>query len=145
MYERLEEMDSDSAESNASVILAGLGFTKEMMGQTTKEFSGGWRCAPPGRASAVLCNVHLCVLCFVYVVSCVLCVLCVLCVCCVGCVCMSLSLCCVCGASLCVCDVLVCRGEGGYIRSHVAKAMMASTPIQQTRSLALRRAAGPKP
>lgn len=43
VYERLEELDSDSAESNAAVILSGLGFDTEMMKQKTREFSGGWR------------------------------------------------------------------------------------------------------
>ena len=43
VYERLEELDSDGAESNAATILAGLGFDNEMMMKPTKEFSGGWR------------------------------------------------------------------------------------------------------
>ena len=43
VYERLEALDSDAAESNAATILAGLGFDAEMMQQKTKEFSGGWR------------------------------------------------------------------------------------------------------
>ena len=43
VYERLEELDSDSAESNAATILAGLGFDSEMMQKPTREFSGGWR------------------------------------------------------------------------------------------------------
>jgi len=36
-------MGSDAAESQASKILAGLGFTKDMQGRPTKSFSGGWR------------------------------------------------------------------------------------------------------
>ncbi|KAL0381880.1 UNVERIFIED_CONTAM: ABC transporter F family member 4 [Sesamum angustifolium] len=36
-------MGSDAAEAQASKILAGLGFTKDMQGRPTKSFSGGWR------------------------------------------------------------------------------------------------------
>ena len=43
IYERLDEMDADKAEVNASRILNGLGFTKSMMLTKTKDFSGGWR------------------------------------------------------------------------------------------------------
>ena len=43
IYERLEEMDAATAEARASAILYGLGFTKKMMMQPTKSFSGGWR------------------------------------------------------------------------------------------------------
>ena len=40
---RLEEIDAYSAESRASGILAGLGFTKDMQSWPTKALSGGWR------------------------------------------------------------------------------------------------------
>nr|KYP63230.1 ABC transporter F family member 4 [Cajanus cajan] len=40
---RQELMGSDAAEAQASKILAGLGFTKDMQGRPTKSFSGGWR------------------------------------------------------------------------------------------------------
>ncbi|KAL3325904.1 hypothetical protein AABB24_036895 [Solanum stoloniferum] len=43
LYERLQVMGSDAAEAQASKILAGLGFTKEMQGRATRSFSGGWR------------------------------------------------------------------------------------------------------
>jgi ATPase subunit of ABC transporter with duplicated ATPase domains len=43
LYERLEELDSATAEVRASSILHGLGFTPKMQQMTTKEFSGGWR------------------------------------------------------------------------------------------------------
>ncbi|KAL2643802.1 hypothetical protein R1flu_011389 [Riccia fluitans] len=43
VYERLQTLDSDAAESRASKILAGLGFTPAMQGRPTKSFSGGWR------------------------------------------------------------------------------------------------------
>ncbi|KAI5684485.1 hypothetical protein M9H77_05713 [Catharanthus roseus] len=43
LYEKLELMGSDAAEAQASKILAGLGFTKEMQGRPTRSFSGGWR------------------------------------------------------------------------------------------------------
>ncbi|KAL3331994.1 hypothetical protein AABB24_032557 [Solanum stoloniferum] len=43
LYERLQLMGSDAAEAQASKILAGLGFTKEMQGRATRSFSGGWR------------------------------------------------------------------------------------------------------
>lgn len=37
------EIEADTAESRASVILTGLGFTSEMQDKATKEYSGGWR------------------------------------------------------------------------------------------------------
>ncbi|KAK9043002.1 hypothetical protein V6N11_071353 [Hibiscus sabdariffa] len=43
LYERLQILGSDAAEAQASKILAGLGFTKEMQGRSTRSFSGGWR------------------------------------------------------------------------------------------------------
>ncbi|XP_068329230.1 ABC transporter F family member 4-like [Pyrus communis] len=43
LYEKLQLMGSDSAEAQASKILAGLGFTQDMQGRPTKSFSGGWR------------------------------------------------------------------------------------------------------
>uniref|UniRef100_A0A7N0RGY2 ABC transporter domain-containing protein n=1 Tax=Kalanchoe fedtschenkoi TaxID=63787 RepID=A0A7N0RGY2_KALFE len=43
LYERLQIMGSDAAEAQASKILAGLGFTKDMQGRATRSFSGGWR------------------------------------------------------------------------------------------------------
>lgn len=43
VYERLEELDAATAETRAAKILSGLGFTTEMQGKRTKEFSGGWR------------------------------------------------------------------------------------------------------
>jgi ATP-binding cassette subfamily F protein 2 len=43
IYERLEEIDSDNAETRAATILSGLGFDHENQLRATKEFSGGWR------------------------------------------------------------------------------------------------------
>ncbi|CAH8353534.1 unnamed protein product [Eruca vesicaria subsp. sativa] len=43
LYERLQILGSDAAEAQASKILAGLGFTKDMQVRPTKSFSGGWR------------------------------------------------------------------------------------------------------
>jgi len=43
VYDRLDQLDANTAESRATTILFGLGFTVAMMNQTTKEFSGGWR------------------------------------------------------------------------------------------------------
>ena len=43
IYERLEQMDASTAETRASKILSGLGFTPEKQSKKTKEFSGGWR------------------------------------------------------------------------------------------------------
>mmetsp|Transcript_1345 Transcript_1345/g.1578 ORF Transcript_1345/g.1578 Transcript_1345/m.1578 type:complete len:629 (-) Transcript_1345:3743-5629(-) len=43
IYERLDEMDAETAEMRAASILSGLGFTKEMQAKATKDFSGGWR------------------------------------------------------------------------------------------------------
>ncbi|XVF04843.1 hypothetical protein REPUB_Repub05bG0120300 [Reevesia pubescens] len=43
LYEKLQILGSDAAEAQASKILAGLGFTKEMQGRSTRSFSGGWR------------------------------------------------------------------------------------------------------
>ncbi|XP_022756184.1 ABC transporter F family member 4-like [Durio zibethinus] len=42
-YEKLQILGSDAAEAQASKILAGLSFTKEMQGRPTRSFSGGWR------------------------------------------------------------------------------------------------------
>jgi ATP-binding cassette subfamily F protein 3 len=41
--EKLNEMESDKAESRAASILFGLGFTKESQQNATNTFSGGWR------------------------------------------------------------------------------------------------------
>ena len=43
VYERLDALDADTAEVRARLILKGLGFTHEMQGKLTKDFSGGWR------------------------------------------------------------------------------------------------------
>jgi len=43
IYERLETMDAATAETRASKILSGLGFSPWKQGQPTKSFSGGWR------------------------------------------------------------------------------------------------------
>ncbi|GMH15944.1 hypothetical protein Nepgr_017785 [Nepenthes gracilis] len=43
LYEKLQLVGSDAAEAQASKILAGLGFTKDMQARATKSFSGGWR------------------------------------------------------------------------------------------------------
>eukprot|EP00916_Digyalum_oweni_P006269 GHVL01010833.1.p1 GENE.GHVL01010833.1~~GHVL01010833.1.p1 ORF type:complete len:707 (+),score=140.26 GHVL01010833.1:39-2159(+) len=43
IFQRLEAIDSSTAESRASSILSGLGFTTEMQKKSTKAFSGGWR------------------------------------------------------------------------------------------------------
>jgi ATP-binding cassette subfamily F protein 2 len=43
IYERLEAMDSATAEMRAAQILHGLGFTKKMQNKKTRDFSGGWR------------------------------------------------------------------------------------------------------
>ncbi|KAK3609470.1 hypothetical protein CHS0354_020404 [Potamilus streckersoni] len=43
IYEELRAIGADSAEPRARRILAGLGFTAEMMERKTKDLSGGWR------------------------------------------------------------------------------------------------------
>ena len=43
LYEQLHILGSDATEAQASKILAGLGFTKDMQGHPTRSFSGGWR------------------------------------------------------------------------------------------------------
>lgn len=43
VYERLDDLDADTAEVRARSILSGLGFSHEMQGKVTKDFSGGWR------------------------------------------------------------------------------------------------------
>ncbi|KAK0065576.1 ATP-binding cassette sub-family F member 1 [Biomphalaria pfeifferi] len=43
VYEELRAINADAAEPKARRILAGLGFTKEMMNRATKDLSGGWR------------------------------------------------------------------------------------------------------
>lgn len=43
VYDELRAINADAAEPKARRILAGLGFTKEMMSRATKDLSGGWR------------------------------------------------------------------------------------------------------
>lgn len=43
IYEKLQEIDSDTAESRAAAILNGLGFSQESQHRKTNTFSGGWR------------------------------------------------------------------------------------------------------
>jgi len=43
IYHRLEEIEADTAEARAAVVLTGLGFDKDMQARATKTFSGGWR------------------------------------------------------------------------------------------------------
>ncbi|KAG7155982.1 ATP-binding cassette sub-family F member 1-like [Homarus americanus] len=43
VYDELKAIGADKAEPKARRILAGLGFTREMQGRATKNFSGGWR------------------------------------------------------------------------------------------------------
>jgi ATP-binding cassette subfamily F protein 3 len=43
IYGKLEFIEADKAESRASTILSGLGFSPEEQKQPTKSFSGGWR------------------------------------------------------------------------------------------------------
>ncbi|PWZ03344.1 P-loop containing nucleoside triphosphate hydrolase protein [Testicularia cyperi] len=42
-YEELEELDPNTFETKAGMILHGLGFSQEMMKKPTKDMSGGWR------------------------------------------------------------------------------------------------------
>ena len=42
IYDRLEQLDADTAEAKAGHILSGLGFTAEMQSKKCKDFSGGW-------------------------------------------------------------------------------------------------------
>ncbi|KAJ3051263.1 hypothetical protein HK097_007748 [Rhizophlyctis rosea] len=43
VYAKLEEIEADKAESKASTILNGLGFSPEQQQAATRTFSGGWR------------------------------------------------------------------------------------------------------
>lgn len=43
VYDRMAEMGASSAESRASKILHGLGFSESMQKRSTQSFSGGWR------------------------------------------------------------------------------------------------------
>ena len=43
VYERLDEIEADSATARAGQILGGLGFDPEEQLKATKDFSGGWR------------------------------------------------------------------------------------------------------
>ena len=43
IYERLDELEAGRAESTASRLLHGLGFTPLMQATKTRDFSGGWR------------------------------------------------------------------------------------------------------
>lgn len=40
---RLEGLDASTSEARAGKLLHGLGFTKRMQAQRTRDFSGGWR------------------------------------------------------------------------------------------------------
>lgn len=40
VYERLDDISADTAEARAANILHGLGFSKAMQNQKTKDFSG---------------------------------------------------------------------------------------------------------
>ena len=55
IYQRLNEIDSWTAEARAATICAGLGFTAHMLTMKTKELSGGWRMRV-SLASALLVN-----------------------------------------------------------------------------------------
>ena len=43
IFDRLDAMDSATAEKRAAELLHGLGFSKEMQNKKTRDFSGGWR------------------------------------------------------------------------------------------------------
>lgn len=43
IYNRLDQLDASTAQSRATSILFGLGFTPAMQSMKTREFSGGWR------------------------------------------------------------------------------------------------------
>jgi len=43
VYERLDELETETATKRAGEILHGLGFSKAMQVKQTKDFSGGWR------------------------------------------------------------------------------------------------------
>lgn len=43
VYERLDDLSADTAETRAAWILHGLGFNKQMQQKKTRDFSGGWR------------------------------------------------------------------------------------------------------
>lgn len=43
VYAELQALEADKAPARAGIILAGLGFTKEMQAAATRTFSGGWR------------------------------------------------------------------------------------------------------
>jgi len=43
VFQQLDEMEAETAETRAAGILWGLGFDKAMQAKKTKEFSGGWR------------------------------------------------------------------------------------------------------
>eukprot|EP01065_Artemidia_motanka_P025217 TRINITY_DN3015_c0_g2_i1.p2 TRINITY_DN3015_c0_g2~~TRINITY_DN3015_c0_g2_i1.p2 ORF type:complete len:763 (+),score=291.23 TRINITY_DN3015_c0_g2_i1:86-2374(+) len=43
IYQRLDELEADTAETRACQILAGLGFDHEMQQRPTRSYSGGWR------------------------------------------------------------------------------------------------------
>jgi ATP-binding cassette, subfamily F, member 3 len=43
VYQELQNLEADKAPARASIILAGLGFDKNMQAAATRTFSGGWR------------------------------------------------------------------------------------------------------
>ncbi|KAJ3389194.1 hypothetical protein HDU92_001133 [Lobulomyces angularis] len=58
IYQKLEELEADKAESRASAILNGLGFSPEQQKAGTGTFSGGWRMRL-ALARALFCNPDL--------------------------------------------------------------------------------------
>ena len=58
LYQKMDEIEADKAESKASAILNGLGFTPLQQQQATKTFSGGWRMRL-ALARALFCRPHL--------------------------------------------------------------------------------------
>jgi ATP-binding cassette subfamily F protein 3 len=43
ILQKFEEIEANTAETRAAVILSGLGFSTEMQRRPTREFSGGWK------------------------------------------------------------------------------------------------------
>lgn len=59
VYERLDDLDADTAEIRARSILNGLGFSHQMQGKVTQDFSGGWRMRGKLMFELYICHVAL--------------------------------------------------------------------------------------